>query len=134
MSVAKARLQDKRDKGKTFVSSTAPRNAVTWVNPAPSEADTKWLAANSEKYMDLLKSLGEGLQPLDSITLKEDPQSLRWIAVLFLHSRAEKGIAPAISVRGRSAFHAHVLLAYMHVHKHMGSYTLSMDDPDTEWG
>ena len=88
---------------------------VNWFNPQPNALDIKWLAGNANKLPDTVIELVDHLSEKDRVSLKYDPGSNRWVAVLFVPHDGASSSLDALSCRGATAFDAAVLLSYFHL-------------------
>lgn len=89
-------------------------SSVAWFNPKPDASDVALLDGQEDNYVTHVIELLEGLQARERLSVKFEPQSGRWLAILFVDPSGEGGTVHALSVRGATAFDATVLLHYFH--------------------
>lgn len=109
---------------------------LRWFNPYLSEGDRKFLDAKRNELPHLLVAFLEAIEEGWNFSTKFDDRSGRYLATLVLGSNsAGEGRKLAISVRGATASHASILLAYFCAEKHAWEFILE-DDPssDDPWG
>ena len=116
----KSNEEQESENGEGKQGRKSPRGkagSVRWFNPAPTGEDEDWLDANTDRFVELLLALLEDIQVDGRYTVKFDPRSGRWIAILFVDGGGKDGGMVAMSVRGATATDAAFLLAYFHLIK-----------------
>lgn len=126
-------MSKKRSTGEQEVGGYKP-NSLQWINPTTNQEDVDWLEGNSNNYVELLFEFFEDLQEVERVSIKRDPQSTRWIAVLFAGDRDARNTNCALSLRGATPIDALILLAYFHQIRFAGSYPATADNPQGRWG
>jgi len=109
-------------------------NNLQWLNPQPNAEDVEWLEANSPRYVELLFEFLDDVQEDERVSVKRDPQSSRWLAILFSGSGDARNSGCALSVRGATPNDALLLLAYFHSIRYEGEYPSTPDGDKGRWG
>ncbi len=99
--------------GPEFADSSA-RAGVIWFNPQPNSNDLTTLEAESYSFGESILGLIESLEDDERVSVKRDPRSTRWLAILFVPTGNGSVGTNALSVRGATPFDAVILLAYFH--------------------
>ena len=109
-------------------------NKLQWVNPQTNAEDITWLESNSSRYVELVFDLMEDIQEDERVSIKRDPQSSRWLAILFAGDGDARNSGTALSLRGASPFDALLLLAYFHNIRFEGEYPATDTSDLGRWG
>lgn len=126
-------MSKKRSAGQPEVGAYKPNN-LQWINPSPNSEDIEWLESNGNRYVELLFEFFEDLQEAERVSIKRDPQSTRWIAILFAGDSDSRNANCALSVRGAAPSDALILLAYFHQIRFEGEYPATSDGDKGRWG
>jgi len=121
----------KRNAARERQANTA---TVVWLNPQPTMEEAKWLDENEEEGVIMLIEFLDGMETADTLSIKMDNQSGRWMATFFANSATEDNRVPALSVRAGSPNDALVLVAYMFDHRYKGLLQTTPVDQHGRWG
>ena len=95
---------------------------IIWVNTTLNNSDIERLDSDMDSAAQTVFDLCEGLQADQTLSLKVDEHSGRWLAILFDRSGAEGHPVCALSLRAATPFDALIALAYVAVVKLPGEW------------
>ena len=107
---------------------------LQWLNPQTNAEDVRWLDANHDGYVQLIFDFLEDVQEDERVSVKRDPQSTRWLAILFCGGGDARNSGVALSVRGATPADALILLAYFHWVRFEAEYPATAGDDLGRWG
>lgn len=120
--------------GNDGVTKRGKQNRVEWFNPKPDNSDREWLDGEENNYASHVIDLVGSLQDHERLSIKLELSSGRWLAILFVDPLVSDDPVYAISVRGKTAFDACVLLSYFRLVKFKGGWLQAADTNDGRFG
>lgn len=134
MSAKKEEQYGAATPGRKGRSGKGKPDDVKWVNYQPNVEDRAWLADNTTGLLSLFFELVDDMEEGQRLTLKYDDYSSRWVAMYFAGGSAGQNRGLALSVRGATAYHAAVLLAYVHLIKFNREWAEISTEDESDWG
>jgi len=107
---------------------------VEWVNPTPKDADLAWLEENAERLTDLVLEMLDDFGDGEKLSVKQDSQSSRWMAIYFGGEGDSVHRGLALSVRGATPFDALCVLAYFHIVRYSRDWEVTLPSTSGRWG
>lgn len=105
-----------------------------WLNPQPNRADISELENPDYDSVAALAVLFTELPSEDRVTVKYDLHSGRFLAMYFRSPMDRDMPVDVLSVRGRTAYDAAVLLSYFHLVKYEGEWGGGEAVPESRFG